>query len=62
MPGDNDRIMAQMNITILLASDGSFTGVKQGDKTYTIDEWNAKMKKTPTTQAEGTDTGIPPMR
>jgi hypothetical protein len=38
--GDNKEDLFKINMTITFDKNGNFTGVKQGDKTYTVEEWN----------------------
>ena len=40
LPGDNKRLMMTSNLTITMDENGVFTGVKQGEKKYTLEEWN----------------------
>lgn len=46
LPGQNkDRPITDFNFTISTDKDGNFTGVKSGDKTYTIPEWNKQFEE-----------------
>ncbi len=47
LPGDNDRPMMTANFTITMDDKGAFTGVKQGDKTYSIADWNKMYENKP---------------
>jgi hypothetical protein len=38
--GDNKEPLFKVNIQVQFDSKGNFTGVQQGDKKYTVDEWN----------------------
>ena len=40
LAGNRKLPMIDINISIMVNSDGIFTGVRQGDKTYTLEEWN----------------------
>jgi len=40
LPFDFDRTMMNASFTITMDTNGVFTGVKQGDVTYTTKEWN----------------------
>jgi len=44
LPGDNNRDMMSNSFVITIDQNGVFTGVKQGDKTYTVGEWNKMMQ------------------
>jgi RHS repeat-associated protein len=48
LPGDNNRPMMTANFTITMDSNGVFTGVKQGDKTYSVADWNTMNQNKPT--------------
>lgn len=43
--GENRRPTFSVNMQINIDQNGNFTGVKQGKKTYTIEEWNEKIQK-----------------
>ncbi|MET3036158.1 hypothetical protein ABXT08_08655 [Chryseobacterium sp. NRRL B-14859] len=50
--------MMTSNFTATIDKNGVFTGVKMGDTTYTLQEWNKMMQSMPvkydkTTQSEG---------
>jgi RHS repeat-associated protein len=47
LPGDNDRPMMSNSFTVTIDKDGGFTGVKQGDKTYSVADWNKMMQAKP---------------
>jgi RHS repeat-associated protein len=47
LEGDNIRPMMQANFTVTLDKNGVFTGVKQGDKTYSTADWNKIMQAKP---------------
>lgn len=47
LPGDNDRPMMSNSFTITMDKNGVFTGIKQGDKTYSIGDWNKMMQAKP---------------
>ncbi|WP_131431031.1 RHS repeat-associated core domain-containing protein, partial [Chryseobacterium formosense] len=38
--GDNNRPMMSNNFTVTMDENGVFTGVQQGDKTYSVGDWN----------------------
>ncbi|MGS2737968.1 hypothetical protein [Sinomicrobium sp. M5D2P17] len=38
--GDNKNPLFNVDMQIMFDSNGNFTSVRQGDQTYTIDEWN----------------------
>ncbi len=42
--GDNKESLFKVDMTVTFDNKGRFTGVKQGDKTYSVDEWNKKVK------------------
>jgi len=48
LPGDNSRPMMSASFTITMDSNGVFTGVKQGDKTYSMADWNKMNQNQPT--------------
>jgi RHS repeat-associated protein len=43
--GDNKKSLFSVNMSVSFDGKGNFTGVKQGDKTYTVAEWNKKVKE-----------------
>jgi hypothetical protein len=47
LPGENNRLMMSANFTITMDGKGGFTGVQQGEKTYTIAEWNKMNQNQP---------------
>jgi RHS repeat-associated protein len=50
LPGDFKRPMMEANFTIKMDSNGVFTGVQQGEKKYTITEWNKLNQNKPIVQ------------
>lgn len=50
LPGDGDRPMMSTNFTITLDKNGAFTGVKQGNKTYSVADWNKMIQSQSTTK------------
>jgi hypothetical protein len=42
--GDNYRDMMKVNFNITLDDKGNFTGVKVGEKSYSISEWNKQFE------------------
>lgn len=42
--GDNKENLFKVNMTVTFDKKGRFTGVRQGDKSYTVDEWNKKVR------------------
>jgi RHS repeat-associated protein len=42
--GDNKKDLFSVNMVVTFDAKGNFTGVKQGDKTYTVEEWNKKVQ------------------
>ena len=53
LPGDNNLPMMSNSFTVLIDKNGVFTGVKQGNKNYSIGQWNKLMQAKPTeTQQE----------
>ncbi|WP_412560625.1 RHS repeat-associated core domain-containing protein [Winogradskyella sp. MIT101101] len=42
--GENKRPTFSVNMQVNIDSSGNFTGVTQGDKTYTVSEWNQHVK------------------
>jgi len=43
--GDNKKPLFNVNMQIKFDSKGNFTGVQQGDKTYSVDDWNKKVQE-----------------
>ncbi|POS00655.1 hypothetical protein Q361_1341, partial [Flavobacterium croceum DSM 17960] len=43
--GDNRNQLIDVNFQITTDGKGNFTGVKQGDTTYTIEDWNKQFTK-----------------
>jgi RHS repeat-associated protein len=50
LPGDNDRPMMSANFTVTMDNKGGFTGVLQGDKKYSITDWNKMNQNKPIVQ------------
>jgi hypothetical protein len=50
LPFDYNRPMMKADFNVSLDKDGNFTGVQQGDKKYSVQDWNSKMKQQPTTK------------
>jgi RHS repeat-associated protein len=51
LPGDNNgRAMMSANFSVTIDSKGRFTGVRQGNTTYTVAEWNDMNRQKPTLQ------------
>lgn len=48
LPFDENRPMMTSDFTVQTDKSGIFTGVQQGDKTYTPGEWNKMMQSKPT--------------
>jgi hypothetical protein len=48
LPGNNYRPMMHAYFTIIMDSNGIFLSVKQGDKTYSREEWNKMNQSKPT--------------
>ena len=47
LPGENrDNPIASFSLTITTNKEGNFTGVKAGNKTYTIEDWNKLFQNT----------------
>jgi 3,4-dihydroxy-2-butanone 4-phosphate synthase len=44
--------MMSNSFTVTMDAKGVFTGVKQGDKTYSITDWNKMMQSKPTEKQE----------
>jgi RHS repeat-associated protein len=44
--GENKRPTFSVNMQVNIDSKGNFTGVTQGDKTYTVKEWNKHVQST----------------
>ena len=42
--GDNKKPLFNVNMQVQFDNCGNFTGVKQGETTYTIDDWNKKVQ------------------
>jgi RHS repeat-associated protein len=58
LPGDNSRPMMSSSFTVTIDKNGVFTGVKQGDKTYGIGDWNKMMQAKPLVKED--DKPFPP--
>nr|WP_315176519.1 DUF6443 domain-containing protein [uncultured Flavobacterium sp.] len=43
--GDNKNTLIEANFQITTDGKGNFTGVKQGDKSYSIEDWNKQFTK-----------------
>jgi len=41
---DNNLPLFNVNMEIKIDKKGNFTGVKEGDKTYSVEAWNAKIE------------------
>ncbi|WPV69690.1 hypothetical protein [Chitinophaga sp. LS1] len=54
LPGNNNnnnnRSMMSANFTVTMDDMGVFTGVQQGNKTYSITDWNKMNQNKPTVQ------------
>ena len=42
--GDNKKKLFNVDVQIIFNDKGNFTGVKQGEKTYSVDDWNKKVQ------------------
>ncbi len=42
--GDSKKPLFNVNMQIMFNDKGNFTGVKQGDQTYSIKDWNKKVQ------------------
>ena len=42
--GDNKNPLFNVDMQIMFNSEGNFTGVREGDQTYTVDEWNKRIQ------------------
>jgi len=51
LPGDNDRPMMEADFTIKMDSNGVFTGVQEGDNSYSIADWNKMNQSKDTVKA-----------
>jgi hypothetical protein len=49
---DKDNKITDFNFSITTDKKGNFTGVKQGDKTYSIGDWNKQFTDKPTQKTE----------
>jgi len=47
LPGNNNRAMMSNSFVITIDQNGVFTGVKQGDKAYSVADWNKMMQAKP---------------
>lgn len=47
LPGDGGKAMMSNNFTVTMDENGVFTGVQQGDKTYSVGDWNSMMQSIP---------------
>ena len=53
LPGENStRPITDFNFSITTDKKGNFTGVKQGDKTFSIGDWNKQFTEKPTQKKE----------
>ncbi|MDI9312802.1 MAG: hypothetical protein QM535_21510, partial [Limnohabitans sp.] len=53
LPGENSkRPITKFNFSITTDKKGNFTGVKKGDETYSIDDWNKQFIEKPTQKQE----------
>ena len=43
--GDNKKSLFKINMTVNIDKNGNFTGVTQGDKTYSVKEWNSMVQE-----------------
>ena len=43
--GDNKTKLFNVNMQIIFDKKGNFIGVKQGDKTYSVKDWNTKVQE-----------------
>jgi hypothetical protein len=43
--GDNKEKLFNVNMQIQIDKDGNFTGVKEGNKNYSVDDWNKKVSE-----------------
>ncbi len=50
LPGDGGKPMMSNNFTVTMDENGVFTGVQQGDKTYSVGDWNKTMTSQPTVE------------
>jgi RHS repeat-associated protein len=48
--GENERPMMSANFTVTMDKKGGFTGVVQGDKKYSVEDWNKLNQNKPTVQ------------
>ena len=44
MYGDNYNPLFEVNMQVLFDNDGNLRGVKEGDTTYLVDDWNKKVQ------------------
>ncbi|CAF4439088.1 unnamed protein product [Rotaria socialis] len=52
LPFENQRPITDFNFSITTDKKGNFTGVKQGDKTFSIGDWNKQFTDKPTQKEE----------
>lgn len=45
LDGENKRYISNFNLTIITDKKGNFTGVRMGDKTYSITDWNKQFQQ-----------------
>ena len=62
LPGDNNRQMMSNSFTATMDSNGVFTGVKQGNQTYTVGEWNKLYQNVNTQTVSYTHLTLPTKR
>ncbi len=44
--GDNKESLFNVNMEVQIDKNGNFTGVKEGDKSYSVGEWNQRVQNT----------------
>jgi hypothetical protein len=50
LPGDGDKQMMSASFNVTMDKNVVFTGVQQGDKNYSVGDWNKMMTSTPAIQ------------
>jgi hypothetical protein len=43
--GENKNSLFSVDMQVMIDKNGNFTGVKQGENTYTIEEWNKHVQE-----------------
>ena len=58
LPGDNNRPMMSNNFTVTMDENGVFTSMQQGNKTYSVGDWNKICSQTRNQPSKTRNSGI----